>query len=519
VPTSACSRPILALVAALAAVAALAGPVLAQSAVRVEVGESIQDAVDAHPAGTTFVLAAGVHREQQVVPRDGDRFIGEDGAVLSGARVLTGFVRTGSTWSVGGQTQEGLAHGTALPGHERDLHPEDLWIDGVRQRHVAGPDQLVEGTWWFDYGADRIHLPADPAGRLVETSTATFAFAGAGVRDVEISNLTITRYATPGQGGAIGGHYDTRDTRHWVVDRVTATENHAYGIIVAPGMVVTNSRAVANGQAGIGGSGTGQDGYVAPVVVRDSEIAHNLTLGYDWWWEGGGTKFSLMADMTFANNHVHHNGGPGVWFDVDNTGVRIVDNVVEHNDAQGIFYEISSGGHIEGNTVRGNSVVGSGGFFAAGIDISQSSHTAVVGNLVYDNPIGVLLRHDGNRADEGRVADVVISGNDITLPADGIIGLVVENADAATAQHVATSAGNRFKENTIRVESGAPVFAWGGGYWPRAAEWAFPDHVTTDLAHPETLPTHQPAAHYGAVQPGGPQPQEPAAPATHHTRG
>ncbi len=57
----------------------LAGP-----GVDVFPGESIQAVVDANPAGTTFYLRAGVHSGQSIKPRDGDKFIGESGAILDG---------------------------------------------------------------------------------------------------------------------------------------------------------------------------------------------------------------------------------------------------------------------------------------------------------------------------------------------------------------------------------------------------------------------------------------------------
>ena len=57
------------------------------SGVAVRPGESIQAAVDKHPAGTTFVIKAGVHKRQSVVPKSGNTFVGESGAVLSGEGV------------------------------------------------------------------------------------------------------------------------------------------------------------------------------------------------------------------------------------------------------------------------------------------------------------------------------------------------------------------------------------------------------------------------------------------------
>ena len=47
-------------------------------------GQSIQAAVDANPAGTTFILKAGTHVRQQVTPKDGNVFRGEAGTVLDG---------------------------------------------------------------------------------------------------------------------------------------------------------------------------------------------------------------------------------------------------------------------------------------------------------------------------------------------------------------------------------------------------------------------------------------------------
>ena len=47
-------------------------------------GQSIQAAVNARPAGTTFRLTAGVYRNQRVVPKSGDTFVGDAGAVMDG---------------------------------------------------------------------------------------------------------------------------------------------------------------------------------------------------------------------------------------------------------------------------------------------------------------------------------------------------------------------------------------------------------------------------------------------------
>ena len=65
-------------------------------AVTLKPGQSIQAAVNNYPAGTTFVLSAGVYRNQTVVPKQSDIFVGQSGAYLNGATVLTSFSRSGS---------------------------------------------------------------------------------------------------------------------------------------------------------------------------------------------------------------------------------------------------------------------------------------------------------------------------------------------------------------------------------------------------------------------------------------
>jgi parallel beta-helix repeat protein len=50
-------------------------------------GESIQAAVDAHVAGTGFLIKSGVHRQQSVRPKQDMSFIGEPGAVLDGENI------------------------------------------------------------------------------------------------------------------------------------------------------------------------------------------------------------------------------------------------------------------------------------------------------------------------------------------------------------------------------------------------------------------------------------------------
>lgn len=376
-------------------------------AVRLELGEDLQAVVDRHPPGTTFVIAAGVHRMEQLHPRAGDVFIGEPGAVLSGARVLEAadFTRDGDVWVIGGQDQEGAARGKFLEGYERDAHPEDLFVDGRRLRHVPHRRD-IEGPsdWHFDYARDEIIIEIDPAsvGRI-ETSVSEAAFHGAGVPDVTIQNLAVRHYATPSQRGAINGRQSIR----WTIRSVDASSNHAYGLGTGPGMLVEHSRFADNGQAGVGGPGERHRespvaaGEVRPIRILSNEIAHNRALGYNWRWEGGGTKFTLTSRMVFANNHVHGNGGPGLWWDIDNEDPTGCANLVEAN-VVGIFPEIGQGARIAWNQVHDNIRPGEEDA-STGIYVSNTTDVEIWENAVSGQLRGILARaaEEGERGDHG----------------------------------------------------------------------------------------------------------------------
>jgi hypothetical protein len=61
-------------------------PGLPADAIRIAPGQSIQAAVNANPANTAFVIASGVHQRQEISPKNGNRFVGESGAVLDGEK-------------------------------------------------------------------------------------------------------------------------------------------------------------------------------------------------------------------------------------------------------------------------------------------------------------------------------------------------------------------------------------------------------------------------------------------------
>ncbi|HEX6911837.1 MAG TPA: right-handed parallel beta-helix repeat-containing protein, partial [Longimicrobium sp.] len=380
-------------------------------------GDDIQARVDAAAPGTHFVLRAGVHRLQHVRPRDGMVFAGEPGAVLSGARLLEGWARSGAAWVIGGQTQQGAAAGVCEDGGQACRWPEDLFLDDVPLRRVASAGEVAPGTWYFDYAADRVLVGSDPIGRRVEISVLPHAFSG-GAAGVVVRGVVIEKYATPAQQGTLQGNA----TSGWTVEDSEIRLNHGIGLRTGNGMRVLRSRIHHNGQMGIGGSGNG-------VLVEGNEIHHNNTLGFDPAWEAGGSKFVRTDGLVLRGNFSHHNHGHGLWTDIDNVNTLYEANRVEDNTRSGIFHEISYRAVIRGNVARRNGGGGAQWVDGAGILVNSSRDVEIYGNVVEGNLNGIAAVQSarGSGAHGAyELANLYVHHNDVAM-AQGRSG-VVQNA-------------------------------------------------------------------------------------------
>jgi parallel beta-helix repeat protein len=414
----------------------------------IEPGTNIQAAVDANPPGTAFLLKAGTHRLQRTEPKDGDSFTGEPGTILSGARLLTTFTRSGSYWVIGGQTQQGKVHGTCATGFEGCAYPEDLFVDDVLLRHVTSLAEVTPQTWYFDYAADKIYLGTDPTGHRVETSVLPDAFYGS-ASSVAIKGLVVEKYASPAQHGAIHGDY----SRGWTVQGNELRWNHGGGLRTGPGMQVVGNNVHHNGQLGMGGTGSG-------LLIEGNEIAYNNTVGYKVGWEAGGTKFVNTDGLVVRRNNVHHNWGNGLWTDINNIHSLIEDNVVVSNTYQGIFHEISYDAIIRNNTVEANGFGHQGWLFGSGILVAASPNVEIYGNTVRNNFNGITAiqqaRGTGTYGPH-EISNLFVHDNVVTMPS-GKTGLAQDIGDNTYF----TSRNNRWANNTYYLGAGAR-FEWLNG--------------------------------------------------------
>ncbi|MFC7663584.1 right-handed parallel beta-helix repeat-containing protein [Methylorubrum suomiense] len=311
---------------------------------------------------------------QSVTPKDGDHFIGEHGAVLNGARLITEFDREGHNWVATGQNQEGFRSGTEFGarGAERPGYPETFFIDNKPLTPVDSLDKVAPGKFYFDYGHDKIYFRDDPAGHRVEAGVSPFAIAGQ-AKDVHVENLVVEKYNVPTQAGAIG--YNS-SAEGWTIQNNEVRLNYGVGVYAGSNSHVTGNYVHDNGQMGLGASGDN-------VRVEGNEIAHNgYFSGIDRGWEGGGTKFAETENLIVRDNYSHDNNGYGLWTDINNINTLYEGNTVANNLSGGINHEISYAATIRDNVLTGNGGEGVGWLWNGGIQIQNSKNVDVYRNYV-----------------------------------------------------------------------------------------------------------------------------------------
>jgi hypothetical protein len=426
----------------------------------VRAGADIQAAIDAAGPGGRLCLAAGVHRlKRPLKPRTGQRIGGRHGAILSGAKPITGWVRDqrSAGWLHSGDTHDpGPLIGECADGTKACTYPDDVWRDDTRLRRVLSLAELRPGTVYIDYSADRIWVADDPAGADMEISVAPSAILSGsnerGIARVRLSGLVVERFANPAQTAPA-----VEMGPGWVVDGLEARENHGGGIDSGSHSVLRNSHIHHQGQLGLGGSGA------VGALVEGNRIDHNNTAGYDPAWEAGGSKWAAGTQrLTVRGNHVYDNNGPGLWTDGDNVHTTYERNLVEGNLGPGIIHEISYDAVIRDNIVRNNAkaVAGRSIWWGSEIHVNASQRVEVYQNTVTStvNGIGLVDSDRGSgRLGAYRVAHVDVHDNVVRMAAGAETGLV----GRPTAFEPA--AGNRFRRNTYHVpDPGGEFWQWEG---------------------------------------------------------
>ncbi len=454
-------------------------------------GDNISAIVSAAPAGATFYFEPGVYRGVSLAPKDGQTFVGAEGAILNGSAVLTNWTQSGNLWVIGGQTQQGRVNSSAefLPGTQRPGNPETVFLDNTPLKPVDALSKVVPGTFYFDYAADKIYIADNPTGHTVEAGKQTDAFHGS-AKNVTVQNLVIEKYDPMIQDGAISGD------QSWTIRDNEARLNYAVGITAHDGSQIIGNYVHDNGQMGVGGYGNN-------VLVQGNELASNgFWSGIDPLWEAGGLKFAETNNLVVQGNYVHDNNGPGLWSDIDSINTLYEDNVVVHNTISGIAYEISYNAIIRNNTLIDNGYGDTRGWgWGAEINIQNSQNVQVYGNQVDmtggGNGIVLIQQNRGS----GAYGLYTTTGNqihdNIIVDRDGH-GSIGGFADYNPSGML--NGGNTWSNNQYFMSDGGSRFEWVGA--KNFAQFKAATHETGSISqsYPDTSGwlTGSPAATAGS---------------------
>lgn len=357
--------------------------VAAASAIEIYPGnpntQYIQAIIDANPAGTTYVLKAGVHRLQTIEPDQGDKIVGEyidtnNYASLNGSKILdaeSAILDLGGTglYYFDNQTQDLGLHpdfsDPVISGSicSNDLNSEwtnagqtgpsticgrqeQLFKDGTRLYHEQLIDNVdATGEWHFDYANDRIYMFDDPKGSVIETSIVEKAIDTTGGDDVTIANLVVEKYAGEYNNPVVG----STSNNNWTYEFIEIRYNSAIGISLGSNSLLRNSVLRDNAQQGYGAN-RGENS-----VIEDSEIFNqNVEKQYDVRWATGGGKLARTDGFILRRNYSHNNWGSCFWTDIDNINTTYNDNIAAYCGKHGIQHEISFDATIYNNLLYQN---------------------------------------------------------------------------------------------------------------------------------------------------------------------
>jgi hypothetical protein len=468
------------------------------SGVTVPSGSDIQAVIDANPEGAALCVEAGTYRiTKPLNPKNGQKLIGHPGAVLDGAKVISGFSRSGPNFVATGFLPAGPDR-TGFCGKQTPAcnYTQDVFLDGTPLQRVLSPEELGTGRYFEDFGENRIYLRDDPSRRLVEQAYAT-RIVSSDNGGITISNFVVEGAANPGQDGAI----ETNGRGGWVIQDNEVRYNHGVGI-VASTLTMQGNKVLGNdvhhqGEMGLGGQGHNN-------LIEGNEISYNNTAGYLSGWECGGSKWTFTTDMVVRGNYSHDNNCNGMWTDGGNVDVTYENNVVTNNVGYGILHEISCNTVIRDNISMDNRPRDGTGFYTSGqIVTAASPNVEIYGNKVRGGDgIGFVQqdRPDAPPCPEGTpkgvVHDLYVHDNDITAsdPSKVVAGGVADDLPPYTSRN------NRFANNHYHLgDLSWHVFDWRNvdqrNTW---SEWRSYGQDTSGTADTDVNRSAAPAPHLHA---------------------
>ncbi len=249
-----------------------------------------------------------------------------------------------------------------------------------------GVQEMVENSFFFDASDQNLYvkIAGEPAWSSIEVGVRGFVLTAEKVHDVVIRGLEVRHNRQP------GGQWPMATISE--CERVIVEDCAFYGSDFC-GLSVGRSHDCMVRRCDLSYNGnTGLSlGECEDCVVEDCTLLLNNYRRFHSGWHAGGIKcIPSNRRCTIRRCEAAYNiASDGIWFDYDNADIQIIGNVSHHNGGTGIFYEINKGGGI----IADNLVFGNRG---RGIYISGSQNTWVVHNTVAGNESGIVCMPRGD---------------------------------------------------------------------------------------------------------------------------
>jgi hypothetical protein len=261
-----------------------------------------------------------------------------------------------------------------------------------------GVDDLIEDSFYFDPADQTLYLKmaGEPAWYSIEVGVRGFLLTAEKVHDIVLRGIEFRHNRQPGgQWPMVSIGQCQRVTVEGC--RFFLSDFCGLGLGTCKDCVVRNCDLSHNGNTGLG------MGQCRDCLIEGCSLLFNNYRRFHAGWHCGGMKcIPANYRCTIRNCEAAYNtAADGIWFDSENSDIRILGNVCHHNDGAGIFYEINKKGAI----IADNLVYANHG---RGIYISGSQNTWVVHNTVACNQSGIVCMP---RGDDWPLENVFVRNN------------------------------------------------------------------------------------------------------------
>ena len=184
---------------------------------------------------------------------------------------------------------------------------------------------------------------------------------------------------------------------NWIIEDNWIHSSTGVGISHSSNSQVRRNRLSHMGQMAVTSKG-GSNG-----IFEENVVDHSMLDRHSSVEEAGGSKWKFTTNFQVRSNVFFSNYGYGIWFDIDNDGATIEENLVEGHERSGIFWEISFNAQINRNTIRRAGIGYNGWMYGAAIISASSTFVTVVDNYAEESVNGYAVINQTNRGPGGQI--------------------------------------------------------------------------------------------------------------------